>query len=563
MNSNLPTVLHQAGLLCADQEAKLTERVSHSNRPVAEIIAELGYFQPPKLLSLLSKLFALPVINVADYEFYPVCQSLGLRELIMQHCAIPIQSTQHQLLVAVSDPCDLAIEEDFRFATAKQIELVLADIKQIKGEIRRLYGAPIDSEVCMTSKELDESELTNLVELADEEQESDQDLSADSTPVSRYINQILLDAIRKGASDIHFEPYENRYRIRLRCDGLLYEIQSPSHTLSRRISARLKIIAKLDISERRLPQDGRFKLLLNPKTSVDMRISTLPTQWGEKVVLRLLDSGHVALNIDSLGMNQIQRSQYLTALSKPQGLILITGPTGSGKTVSLYSGLKHLNTDQVNIATAEDPVEIHLPGINQVSVNAKIGLNFAMALRAFLRQDPDILMVGEIRDLDTAKIAVKAAQTGHLVLSTLHTNSAAESINRLQSIGIPGFELSSSLSLVIAQRLARKLCPHCKQQDILPAEICQQLALDVGQVVYRESKQGCNECNQGFLGRTGLYEVMTISRELVETINQGADADTIEAIANEQGMQTLKQSAAEKLRAGITSYPELQRVLYL
>ncbi|MCL4164251.1 UNVERIFIED_CONTAM: hypothetical protein GTU68_020682, partial [Idotea baltica] len=365
--------------------------------------------------------------------------------------------------------------------------------------------------------------------------------SQDDSPVSRFINQILVDAARKGASDIHFEPYEENYRVRLRCDGILVEIQQPASHLSRRLSARLKILAKLDIAERRLPQDGRIKLRLNDELAIDMRVSTLPTLWGEKIVLRLLDSSAANLDIDKLGYSEDQKALYLNALKRPQGMILMTGPTGSGKTVSLYTGLRVLNTTERNISTAEDPVEINLCGINQVQVTPKIGFGFAEALRSFLRQDPDVVMVGEIRDLETAEIAIKASQTGHLVLSTLHTNSAAETVTRLSHMGIEPFNLASSLSLIIAQRLARRLCDHCKAA----------------------TSQGCNECNQGYSGRVGIYEVMPFSDQLKNSLIDKPNALAIENLARREGMRTLQESGLDKLLEGTTSYQELQRVLYL
>lgn len=563
MDSRLPAVLRQALLLDHVQEARLSEMIGDSEQSAPEVLLNLNWFKPHELTAHLSHLFDLPVIDFANYDYQSVCQQLGLRDLIVRHHAIPIRQSDNQLLIAVSDPTNLAVEADFGFATGKQIELVLADAKTLQGVIRRLYGSAITLDAASVPLELKANELSELVELTEDEIDDNDDISSDESPVSRYIHQVLLDAVRKGASDIHFEPYESSYRIRFRCDGLLVETEQPSHTLSRRLSARLKILAKLDIAERRLPQDGRMKLQLNSGASINMRISTLPTLWGEKIVLRLLDNSDTQMGIESLGYNAEQLTLFQNALARPQGMILVTGPTGSGKTVSLYAGLKQLNTSQVNIATAEDPIEINLTGINQVQINPKIGLDFAQALRAFLRQDPDVVMVGEIRDFETAEIAVKAAQTGHLVLSTLHTNSAAESIVRLQQIGISPFNISSSLSLVIAQRLARKLCQQCKQEHILEPSICQHLELAQGTKVYQANEQGCIDCCNGYSGRVGICETMSFTPEIVRVINQQADAFTIEQAAKSQGMQTLKQSGIETLLAGITSYTELQRVLFL
>lgn len=368
--------------------------------------------------------------------------------------------------------------------------------------------------------------------------------------------------MRKGASDIHFEPYEKTYRIRLRCDGILHQHATPPANLSRRLSTRLKVMSKLNIAERRQPQDGRIKLKISPTLAIDLRVSTLPTLWGEKVVLRILDSSSANLDIDILGYNAQQKAAYLSALSQPQGMILMTGPTGSGKTVSLYTGLKILNTDERNISTAEDPVEINLPGINQVQINTAVGLGFAEALRSFLRQDPDVVMVGEIRDIETGNIAVKAAQTGHLVLSTLHTNSAAETITRLTNMGIEDFNLASSLSLIIAQRLGRRLCKHCKRVDELDDFVREKLNIPAFQVIYKASERGCDECNKGYLGRVGIYEVMPFSRELAQALMAGATTLELETIACQQGMMTLQQAGVEKLCEGVTSLSELQRVLH-
>ncbi len=374
---------------------------------------------------------------------------------------------------------------------------------------------------------------------------------------------MLLDAVRRKASDIHFEPYEHNYRIRFRCDGILHQHLTPPASLSRRLSTRLKVMSKLNIAERRQPQDGRIKLKLSDTLAIDLRVSTLPTLWGEKVVLRILDSSSANLDINILGYNDKQKSDYLTALERPQGMILITGPTGSGKTVSLYTGLNILNTDERNISTAEDPVEINLPGINQVQINQQVGLSFADALRSFLRQDPDIVMVGEIRDLETASIAVKAAQTGHLVLSTLHTNSAAETITRLTNMGVEDFNLASSLSLIIAQRLARRLCKSCKHPHPLDEITCQRLNVPLNTTVYQANNAGCDDCNKGYAGRVGIYEVMVFSREIAEALMANATALQLEDIAVKQGMQRLKDSGVEKLLEGVTSQSELQRVLQL
>ncbi|EPJ2792356.1 type IV-A pilus assembly ATPase PilB [Vibrio parahaemolyticus] len=560
MLTNLSTVLRQKGLLTFSQEESLIEQVKASGISMPEALLSSGLFTSSELAEHLSSLFGLNQPELSQYEYASLCQQLGLRELITRHNALPLHRTPSTLLLAVADPTNQQAEDDFRFATGLQVELVLADFRQLSAAIRRLYGRAIGQERSQL-KEINQEELASLVDVGADEIDNIEDLSQDESPVSRYINQILLDAVRKGASDIHFEPYEKMYRVRLRCDGILIETQQPPNHLSRRLSARIKILSKLDIAERRLPQDGRIKLKLNQDTAIDMRVSTLPTLFGEKIVLRLLDSSSASLNIDKLGYSEQQKQLYLEALRRPQGMILMTGPTGSGKTVSLYTGLNILNKSEINISTAEDPVEINLSGINQVQVQPKIGFGFAEALRSFLRQDPDVVMVGEIRDLDTAEIAIKASQTGHLVLSTLHTNSAAETIIRLSNMGVESFNLASSLSLIIAQRLARKLCPYCKQPQEHTVQL-QHLGIQTTDNIFRANPDGCNECTHGYSGRTGIYEVMRFDESLSEALIKGASVHELEKLAIANGMSTLQMSGIEKLKQGITSFSELQRVLY-
>ncbi|BCB43324.1 type IV-A pilus assembly ATPase PilB [Vibrio alginolyticus] len=560
MLTNLSTILRQKGLLTFSQEESLIEQVKASGISMPEALLSSGFFTSSELVEHLSSLFGLNQPELSQYEYASLCQQLGLRELITRHNALPLHRTTSTLLLAVADPTNQQAEDDFRFATGLQIELVLADFRQLSAAIRRLYGRSLSHEKSGL-KEINQEELASLVDVGADEIDNIEDLSQDESPVSRYINQILLDAVRKGASDIHFEPYEKMYRVRLRCDGILIETQQPPSHLSRRLSARIKILSKLDIAERRLPQDGRIKLKLNQDTAIDMRVSTLPTLFGEKIVLRLLDSSSASLDIDKLGYSEQQKQLYLDALRRPQGMILMTGPTGSGKTVSLYTGLSILNKPEINISTAEDPVEINLSGINQVQVQPKIGFGFAEALRSFLRQDPDVVMVGEIRDLDTAEIAIKASQTGHLVLSTLHTNSAAETVIRLSNMGVESFNLASSLSLIIAQRLARKLCSHCKQSQEFTVQL-QHLGIQASDNIFKANPDGCNECTHGYSGRTGIYEVMRFDELLSEALIKGASVHELEKLAIANGMSTLQMSGIEKLKQGITSFSELQRVLY-
>ncbi len=561
MITNLIVLLRQAERLSLEQEQVVISEIEASGANVPEALIDLGVIQSHDLVSYLSQQLGMPITDLNQFDYSSLCQQLGLRELITRFNALPVSKQNNQLLIAVSDPTHPSIEDEFRFTTGLNVELVLAEHNTLKAAIRRLYGKSINDEA-KQNREISQDELANLVEISNDEIQAIEDLSQDESPVSRFINQVLLDAVRKGASDIHFEPYENTYRIRLRCDGILVETHQPANHLSRRLAARIKILSKLDIAERRLPQDGRIKLRLNKDTAIDIRVSSLPTLWGEKIVLRLLDSSAANLDIDKLGYDDPQKQSYLKALKKPQGMILVTGPTGSGKTVSLYTGLKILNTPEINISTAEDPVEINLAGINQVQVHPKIGFSFADALRSFLRQDPDVVMVGEIRDLETAEIAVKAAQTGHLVLSTLHTNSAAETVVRLTNMGVAPFNLASSLSLIIAQRLARRLCRHCKIATSPSASLQSQFQLSPDQTIYQANNSGCNECTGGYSGRVGIYEVMTFNAELAEAIMQNASVAKIESIAKANGMNTLQQSGIEKLKQGVTSVAELQRILY-
>ncbi|PQJ67912.1 type IV-A pilus assembly ATPase PilB [Photobacterium angustum] len=561
MQTNLASILAQANLISPEQEQQVVEFVTAEGINVPTALTRLGVLSDLDLADNLANLFGLQKVDVHHYDYDGCCQSVYQRELVLRHRALPLTQDANSLFLGVSDPTNMDAQDEFRFAVGKTVEFLVLENKQLESAIRRVYGSDIGE--TSHSKQVSDADLGELVDISDAELDDATDLSQDSAPVTRYINQVLLDAVRRKASDIHFEPYEHNYRIRFRCDGILHQHLTPPASLSRRLSTRLKVMSKLNIAERRQPQDGRIKLKLSDNLAIDLRVSTLPTLWGEKVVLRILDSSAANLNIDILGYNDKQKSDYLTALERPQGMILITGPTGSGKTVSLYTGLNILNTDERNISTAEDPVEINLPGINQVQINQQVGLSFADALRSFLRQDPDIVMVGEIRDLETASIAVKAAQTGHLVLSTLHTNSAAETITRLTNMGVEDFNLASSLSLIIAQRLARRLCKSCKQPHPLDPITCQRLSLPQNSSVYKANNAGCDDCNKGYAGRVGIYEVMVFSREIAEALMTNATALQLEDIAAQQGMKRLKESGIEKLTDGITSLAELQRVLQL
>jgi type IV pilus assembly protein PilB len=464
------------------------------------------------------------------------------------------------LYIATSDPTNIAALEEFQFSAGLHAEAILVEEDKLAKALDKILEEDISA---LDLSGIDENALAGIEVTDTDKHQEDTAESADDAPIVIYINKILTDAIRKGASDLHFEPYEKRYRIRFRIDGILHEVSEPPINLAARISARLKVMSKLDIAERRVPQDGRIKMKLSRNKSIDFRVSTLPTLWGEKIVMRILDSSSAQLGIEKLGYEEDQKQAYLEMLSRPQGMILVTGPTGSGKTVSLYTGLNILNTEERNISTAEDPVEINLEGVNQVHINIKAGLTFASALRSFLRQDPDVVMVGEIRDLETAEIAIKAAQTGHLVLSTLHTNSAAETLTRLLNMGVPGYNIASSVNLIIAQRLARRLCVECRQAEEIPEHELLKLGFSQEQIakgftVYKPC--GCEHCSGGYKGRVGIYEVMKMSDEIARIIMEGGNSLQIARMAKEQGMRDLRQSGLLKVLEGITSIAEVNRV---
>ncbi len=486
---------------------------------------------------------------------------------------LPLIQQGNQLLVAIADPANLPALDDIRFRTGLNVEPVLVEPDKLIAAIDRLC-AGTKPEVAKTIDATDADDFGDYdledfdmaaFDSDDEEDEADATSPADDTPVVRFVNRMLLDAIKRGVSDIHFEPYAASYRVRFRADGILHQASTPPVHLGKRLAARLKVMSKLDISERRIPQDGRIKMRLSKSRAIDFRVNTLPTLWGEKVVLRLLDPKSAEMGIDALGFDADQKALFLEALQRPQGMILVTGPTGSGKTVTLYSGLNLLNLPERNIATAEDPVEINLPGINQVNVNAKVGLDFAAALRAFLRQDPDVVMVGEIRDFETAEIAVKAAQTGHLVLSSLHTNSAAATLTRLRNMGIPAFNLATSVDLIVAQRLARRLCPACKEAIRLPPETLVAEGFSAAQSAadhpcFEPGQAGCEQCHNGYRGRVGIYEVVKITPALAELILGEADALRLAEEARKEGFQPLRQSGLAKVSEGITSLAEINRI---
>ncbi|MCH8498130.1 MAG: type IV-A pilus assembly ATPase PilB [Marinobacter sp.] len=505
--------------------------------------------------------FGIPVLDLNSFLPELLPEKVVDEKLVRKHSVLPLFKRANRLFVAVSDPTNVQALDEIKFNTGLSTEAVMVDDAKLREFIDKYLEAH-DT----TMGDLDDADLDSV---ETEGGDGDDDKGAVSTsdiddaPIVKYVNKMLLDAIRTGASDVHFEPYEKAYRVRYRTDGILREVSRPSIKLAPKIAARVKIMSQLDISERRVPQDGRIKMKLSKTKAIDFRVNTLPTLWGEKIVLRILDPSSAQLGIDALGYDEDQKQLYLDALEQPQGMILVTGPTGSGKTVSLYTGLNILNTTERNISTAEDPAEINLEGINQVNVNAKVGLGFAEALRAFLRQDPDVIMVGEIRDLETANIAIKAAQTGHLVLSTLHTNSAAETLTRMMNMGVPAFNIATSVSLIIAQRLGRRLCNACKQPANVPKEVLleegfTQEQIDTGFTLYRP--KGCDKCTGGYKGRVGIYEVVKVTDTMANMIMEEASSIQIAKQAQAEGFRNLRQSALLKVMQGVTSLEEANRV---
>jgi type IV pilus assembly protein PilB len=476
---------------------------------------------------------------------------------------MPLVKRGKKLFVAVSDPTNLHALDEVKFATGLSVEAVVVE----EDKLDKMLGQSLEQvDTSMPELAGDDFEMDSLEVSGGDDDGApldDRTDAVDDAPIVRFINKVMIDAIKRGASDIHFEPYERSYRIRFRLDGVLKEVATPPVQLAIKMASRLKVMSRIDIAERRIPQDGRIKLKISKNRAIDFRLSTCPTLFGEKIVMRILDPSSAMLGIDALGYEPFQKQLYLEALARPHGMILVTGPTGSGKTVSLYTGLNILNTEDNNISTAEDPVEIMLPGVNQVNINPKVGLTFAGALRAFLRQDPDIIMVGEIRDLETAEIALKAAQTGHLVLSTLHTNDAPKTLTRLVDMGVKPYAIATSVSLIIAQRLARRLCKNCKAPSKVPPEALLKEGFkeeDIANGVEVFTPVGCPQCTDGYKGRTGIYEVMPVSEQIGRIIMTGGDVLDIKEQAVKEGVWGLRQSGLNKVRQGITSLEELNNV---
>ncbi|MCP4408662.1 MAG: type IV-A pilus assembly ATPase PilB [Gammaproteobacteria bacterium] len=560
--SGLANRLINEGLISEGEAASAHEKANEEHISFTTYLVKHSLINPSDFARVASVEFGIPVFDISALDLEVIPRQYIKEKLVRQHNALPIFKRGNRLYVAVADPMNTVGLDEIKFNTGLHTEPVLVE----EDKLKKIFDAALDdgeSDVNMDG--LMDEDLDNIDISSEDDEGNGPDVSAaeiDDTPIVRFVNKVLLDAINKKASDIHIEPYEKTYRVRIRLDGILQEIANPPVNLSPRIAARIKVMSRLDITERRIPQDGRIKMQLSKKRAIDFRVSTCPTLFGEKIVLRILDPSSAKMGIDALGYEDDQKQLYLKALAKPDGMILVTGPTGSGKTVSLYTGLNILNTVDRNISTAEDPAEINMPGVNQVNVNPKVGLTFSAALRAFLRQDPDVIMVGEIRDIETAEIAIKAAQTGHLVLSTLHTNDAPQTLTRLANMGVPAYNIASSVMLIIAQRLARRLCEHCKMVDDIPKETLLEEGFKENELAALKvfKAVGCDQCNNGYRGRVGIYQVMPISEDMGLIIMEGGNSMQLADQSLKEGIPDLRLSGLEKVRAGLTSLEEVNRV---
>jgi len=543
-----------------DAERIQAEALSKKTSFVTQLV-ESKKLDSSTIAKVASEDFGIPLfeINSLDLEMAPV--KLVDEKIIRRHRVLPLFKRGTRLFVAVSDPTNLQALDEIKFHTGLGTEPILVE----EAKLAVIIEKSLDAQDTSLADLAGDDSLENLEIIAGEEGaeagSAGGEEGVNDAPVVKFVNKVLMDAINRGASDIHIEPYEKTYRVRYRQDGMLTEIANPPLAMAARIAARLKILSRLDIAERRIPQDGRMKMRISKNRAIDFRVSTLPTLWGEKIVMRILDPTSATLGVEKLGFEDFQKQLFLEAINRPYGMVLVTGPTGSGKTVTLYTGLNILNTPDNNISTAEDPVEINLAGINQVNINEKAGLNFASALRAFLRQDPDIIMVGEIRDLETAEIAIKAAQTGHMVLSTLHTNDAPSTLTRLANMGVSPFNIASAVNLIIAQRLARRLCAHCKKPLDIPKHALLKAGFreeDLGGLVI-QGAVGCDACNGGYKGRVGIYQVMPVSPAIGEIIMRGGNQLDIQKQAEKEGVPDLRRSGLKKVKDGVTSLDEIER----
>ena len=551
-------MLVHAGKLQAKAAEDLVKQAREKKTSFVNAVIASGQVSPSDLAHTLSSALALPLLDLSAMDPQRMPHNVIDGKLAQQYQVVALSRRGNRLFVGGADPTDLEVIERIKFATQLQPEWVIVEHDKLAKMLTNSGATATESLESIAGGDFD---FDIAEEDATPQQEAAELADVEDAPVVRFLQKMLVDAINLRASDLHFEPYEYHYRVRFRVDGELREITQPPIAIKDKLASRIKVISRLDIAEKRIPQDGRMKLKFGAK-SIDFRVSTLPTLFGEKIVIRILDSSSAKLGIDALGYEDVQKELYLQALKQPQGMILVTGPTGSGKTVSLYTGLNILNTEDINISTAEDPVEINLEGINQVNVNPRQGLDFSQALRAFLRQDPDVIMVGEIRDLETAEIAIKAAQTGHMVMSTLHTNSAAETLTRLRNMGVPAFNLATSVNLIIAQRLARKLCNKCKRVHEVPREALLAEGFreeEIGSFTLYQPI-GCEDCNAGYRGRVGIYEVVKVTPALQQMIMEEGNSIEIAARMRKEGFNDLRRSGLVKAMQGITSLEEINRV---
>jgi type IV pilus assembly protein PilB len=559
MAGRLGELLVRENLISLQQLQKAQDEQKKAGGRIGYHLTKLGFIEESELTNFLSKQYGVPSINLKEFDIDGEVVKLVPKEVAEKHQCIPVNRAGASLILAMSDPSNIYAIDDIKFLTGYNIEVVVASEQAIKEALEKYYTekAPSYEEVM---EGFDENEIAFEHDSEEGINVVDLEKSATDAPVVKLVNLVLLDAIKKGASDIHVEPYERDFRVRYRVDGVLYEVMKPPFKLKAAITSRLKIMAELDIAERRLPQDGRIKLKLGKGREMDFRVSVCPTLFGEKVVMRLLDKSNLQLDMTKLGFDAEPLRMFKEAIDRPYGMVLVTGPTGSGKTTTLYSALSELNKTSDNISTAEDPVEFNFAGINQVQMHEDIGLNFAAALRSFLRQDPDIIMVGEIRDFETAEIGIKAALTGHLVLSTLHTNDAPGTVSRLLNMGIEPFLVTSAVNLILAQRLARKLCQECKKLVQVPAQALTDIGVQPDEIGSFEvfEPAGCRTCNdRGYKGRVALYEVMPMWDSLKELVINGASTAELKAEAIRLGMQTLRMAGIAKLKAGMTSIEEV------
>jgi len=566
-NAPLSDFIHyliQDGLLSESEAETYNAQAQKKRIPLLSYLVINNFIDSHQVAIKASQEYNLPFFDLEAIELQSLPIQLMNEKLIRKHHILPLLKRGETLFIAISDPTNFQALEDIKFQSQLHPETILVDEKKLLNAIEALLDAADTSISNLLDVELEHLDINSSNSNDDDEDfiKTPGNGEIDDAPVVRFVNKILLDAIKKGASDIHMEPYEKYFRIRYRSDGILYQVASPPTNIATRIISRIKVMAKMDIAERRVPQDGRIKMTLSQNRAIDFRVNSCPTLFGEKIVLRILDPSSAQIGIEKLGFEPEQEKLFQLAINKPYGMVLVTGPTGSGKTVTLYTGLNLLNSVERNISTAEDPVEITVEGINQVNMNIKAGLTFANALRAFLRQDPDIIMVGEIRDLETAEIAVKAAQTGHLVLSTLHTNDAPQTLNRLMQMGIEPFNIVSAVILIIAQRLARRLCEHCKTPASLPESTLIATGFKIEELntlkIYRPV--GCERCTNGYKGRIGIYQMMTLSDHMRALILEGGNAMQLAELAKSEGINDLRESGLNKIRMGITSLEEIDRI---